>query len=144
MPCLSSGCQYGADLRSAVVACVLTREQWQGAATKDPSLLEKIAKLTFLRDQARIEQAVAEVKQLFSAKIYGQLLRTVGCAGCCRIFSRPLTITSRGLMKTPSLISRIRTCRAHAHLGACLIIRGKGPSLYVYTQTPATCRPPSL
>ena len=51
-------------------------DQWQGAATKDPSLLEKIAKLTFLRDKARIEESVAHVKQLFSAKIYGHLLRT--------------------------------------------------------------------
>ena len=58
--------------------CLLySHRQWQGAATKDPSLLEKIAKLTFLRDQARIEQAVADVKELFSAKIYGRLLRTV-------------------------------------------------------------------
>lgn len=77
--------------------------QWQGAATKDPSLLEKIAKLTFLRDQARIEQAVADVKQLFSAKIYGQLLRTVVYPACCRIFSNTLTITSRRPMKPPSL-----------------------------------------
>jgi hypothetical protein len=36
----------------------------------------QIAKLTFLRDKARIEESVAHVKQLFSAKIYGHLLRT--------------------------------------------------------------------